>query len=76
LRSNDQFSPGVTGFAAGSIPQSPYSSQSAPSSSIGCCVRMEPCPHPGESAMQYLSHPQQTPSGYKGNFFAMSRGPV
>ena len=57
------------------IPQSPYSYQSSPSNSAGCCVRPEPFPQASESFGQYLSHPQQIRSGCfgcKGNTFAIS----
>lgn len=58
-----------------SIPQSPCSYQSSPSSSIGCCVRSEPLPHRKSSTEQYLSHPQQIRSGClgcNGIFLAMA----
>ena len=57
------------------MPQSPYSYQSSPSNSAGCCVRPEPFPQASESLGQYLSHPQQIRSGCfgcKGNTFAIS----
>ena len=58
-----------------SIPQSPCSYQSSPSSSIGCCVRSEPLPHLKSSTAQYWSHPQQMRSGClgcNGIFFAIA----
>ena len=57
------------------MPQSPYSYQSSPSNSAGCCVRPEPFPQARESFGQYLSHPQQIRSGCfgcKGNAFAIA----
>ena len=54
-------------------PQSPYSYQSSPSSSAGCCVRSEPLPQPRASLEQYLSQPQQMRSGclgWRGKVFA------
>ena len=54
----------ITSPSAGA--RSNHSGQSSPNSSLGCSVRIVPFPQARSVAGQYLSHPQQMRSGWRG----------